>query len=327
MSFNNKTIIITGGTGSFGKSMAHYLLKKYKLKKLIIFSRDELKQHNMRQVFKNNSKMRFFIGDVRDKDRLKYALRECNIVIHAAALKQVPAAEYNPFEYIKTNILGAQNIIETSLENKIEKVLALSTDKACSPINLYGATKLCSDKLFIAAQSMVGKKNIKFSIVRYGNVFGSRGSILPIFLNNKKLGHFPITHKEMTRFMITLNEATKFVDKCAKIMRGGEIFIPKLPSFKIVDIAKSLHSNPKFKTIGIRPGEKVHEELIHGHESKDTFDLKDMYIIKNQDYDDVKSKYRENEFKKCKSGFSFNSRENKKYLNILQLKKLIKSES
>lgn len=326
MTFNNKVIIITGGTGSFGQKMAHHILNKYKPKKLIIFSRDELKQHNMRLIFKNNNKLRFFIGDVRDKERLKFAFRECDIVIHAAALKQVPAAEYNPFEYIKTNIHGAQNIIEASLESNVQKVIALSTDKACSPINLYGATKLCSDKLFIAAQSMVGKKNIKFSIVRYGNVFGSRGSVLPIFLNKIKDGIFPITHKDMTRFMITLEEAIQFVVKCSVVMRGGEIFVPKLPSFKITDIAKALHKKPKFKIIGIRPGEKMHEELIHRHEARETFDLQKMYIIKSQNYEDVKSKYSNNEFKKCREDFSFNSGDNKSFLNLKQLKKLINNK-
>lgn len=324
MSFNNKTILITGGTGSFGNKMTDYILKKYRPKKLIIFSRDELKQFDMRLRFRNNSKLRFFIGDVRDKDRLKFALRECNILIHAAALKQVPAAEYNPFEYIKTNIHGAQNLIEVCLECKIEKVIALSTDKACSPINLYGATKLCSDKLFIAAQNMAGKKNIKFSIVRYGNVFNSRGSVLPIYKEKIKSGIFPITHKKMTRFMISLDEATNFVDKCFKIMRGGEIFIPKLPSFRIMDIARSIHSKPIFKEIGVRPGEKIHEELINKHESKDAFEFKDMYIIPTQNYEDVKSKYKLYEFKKCKDNFSYNSEDNNKYLNINQLKKLIK---
>jgi UDP-N-acetylglucosamine 4,6-dehydratase len=320
---SNKTLLITGGTGSFGKAFTKEILKKnYNLKKLIIFSRDELKQYEMRNELGNNKKIRFFIGDVRDLSRLKLAVKDCDIVIHAAALKQVPAAEYNPFEFIKTNIIGAQNLIEACLDSKVKRVIALSTDKACSPINLYGSTKLCSDKLFISAQNIVGNRNIKFSLVRYGNVFNSRGSVLPVFLSQKKF--FPITHKDMTRFMITLEEAVSFVRECIGLMRGGEIFVPKLPSFKVEDVAKAINANYKFKYIGVRPGEKIHEELIGSYEAMNTFDRGSYYIIVAQNYEDSYLKYKINEFKKVEKNFSLDSLKNKKYLSIRNIKNLIK---
>jgi UDP-N-acetylglucosamine 4,6-dehydratase len=320
---SNKTLLITGGTGSFGKAFTEEILKKkYNLKKLIVFSRDELKQYEMRNALRNNKKVRFFIGDVRDLSRLKLAVKDCDIVIHAAALKQVPAAEYNPFEFINTNIIGAQNLIEACLDSKVKRVLALSTDKACSPINLYGSTKLCSDKLFISAQNIVGNRNIKFSLVRYGNVFNSRGSVLPVFLSKKKI--FPITHKDMTRFMITLEEAVSFVRVCLDLMRGGEIFVPKLPSFKVEDVAKAINANCKFKYIGIRPGEKIHEELIGSYEAMNTFDRGSYYIIVPQNYEDSDLKYKINEFKRVEKNFSLDSLKNKKYLSIRSIKNLIK---
>ena len=265
MNLNNKSILVTGGTGSFGKKFIINLLNKYKPKKIIIFSRDELKQSEMcnQKEFKKFDKvLRYFIGDVREYDRLKYAFSSIDIVVHAAALKQVPAAEYNPFEFIKTNIIGAENVIKASLENKVEKVIALSTDKASSPINLYGATKLCSDKLFIAANNYSGNKKTKFSVVRYGNVMGSRGSVIPIFLENKEKNVMPVTDLNMTRFNITLEEGISFVIKCINLMSGGELFIPKIPSFKLQDVVKAIAPNAKIKLIGIRPGEKRHEEMI-----------------------------------------------------------------
>ncbi|NPA11423.1 MAG: UDP-N-acetylglucosamine 4,6-dehydratase (inverting) [Epsilonproteobacteria bacterium] len=277
--FDNKTILITGGTGSFGKKYTQVLLEKYNPKKIIIYSRDELKQYEMSQVF-NQRCMRYFIGDVRDKDRLKKAMEGVDIVIHAAALKQVPAAEYNPMEAIKTNILGAQNVIDSAIENEVEKVIALSTDKASAPINLYGATKLASDKLFIAANNLVGGKKTRFSVVRYGNVIGSRGSVVPFFVKLIKEGKktLPITHKDMTRFLITLRQGVEFVLKNFERMQGGEIFVPKIPSMKIVDLAKALCEDCEFEYIGIRPGEKLHEIMI----TKDDrcIEFKDHYVIK-----------------------------------------------
>lgn len=321
--FYKKNILITGGTGSFGQAIVkEFLKKKYSLNKIIIFSRDELKQHEMNISLQNNSKLRFFLGDIRDKSRLKLALQDIDLVVHAAALKQVPAAEYNPFEFIKTNILGAQNLIEACLATNVKKIIALSTDKACSPINLYGATKLCSDKLFISAQNITGKKKINFSVVRYGNVFGSRGSILPLFLKSKIV---PITDVRMTRFMITLDQAVNFVIHCIKIMRGGEVFVPKLPSFNVIDLAKALNKDSNIKIIGIRPGEKLHEELINKFDSINTFELKDFYIIKSEKYLNVIDKYKNSKYKLVKNNFSYNSFDNKNFLSILDLKKLIKN--
>lgn len=277
--FNNKNILITGGTGSFGKKYTEILLKNYSPNKIIIYSRDELKQYEMAQVF-NDKCMRYFIGDVRDKSRLKKAMEDVDYVIHAAALKHVPVAEYNPMECIKTNINGAQNVIECAIENEVEKVIALSTDKAAAPINLYGATKLASDKLFIAANNLVGKRKTRFSVVRYGNVIGSRGSVVPFFVKLIKQGNkkLPITHKNMTRFLITLEQGVKFVLKNFERMQGGEIFVPKIPSMKMVDLAKALCPECELEEIGIRPGEKLHEVMI----TKDDrcIEFSDHFVIK-----------------------------------------------
>jgi len=278
---NNKTILITGGTGSFGQSFVHHILDNYsKIKKIIIFSRDELKQQEMKLKFKkhkNFSKTRFFLGDIRDLNRLLIAFKNVNIIIHAAALKQVDTAEYNPTEFIKTNIIGAQNIIEASFHNNVQKIIALSTDKASSPINLYGATKLCSDKLFISANFFLGKKN--FSVVRYGNVEGSRGSVIPIFLkqSNKKI--INITHKEMTRFSLSLKKSVELVCWAIKNCMGGEIIVPKIPSYKILDLAKAINPKAKYNFVGLRPGEKIHEEMISEHDSQNTVEINDKYII------------------------------------------------
>ena len=278
--FNGKNILITGGTGSFGKKYTEILLKHYKPNKIIIFSRDELKQYEMAQHF-NDPCMRFFIGDVRDVDRLKNAMYGVNYVIHAAALKHVPIAEYNPMECIKTNIHGAQNVIDAALECGVEKVIALSTDKAANPINLYGATKLASDKLFIAANNIRGARHTEFSVVRYGNVVGSRGSVVPFF---KKLiaegaTELPITELEMTRFWITLEQGVQFVLKNFERMQGGEIFIPKIPSMKMVDLAKALAPDLGIKVIGIRPGEKMHEIMVPKDDSHHTLEFHDHYVI------------------------------------------------
>ena len=328
---NNKSILITGGTGSFGKKFIETALSKFKPKRLIVFSRDEQKQFNLQQKWKEggSSPMRYFIGDVRDVDRLILAMRDADVVIHAAALKHVPAAEYNPFEAVKTNILGAQNVITASMATNVKKVIALSTDKASSPINLYGATKLTSDKLFVAANNFKGLKNIKFSIVRYGNVMASRGSVVPFFLNKKKEGIIPITDKRMTRFNITLQEAVNFVLFCLEKMWGGEIFVPKIPSYRLEDLAKAIAPRNKIKIIGLRPGEKIHEEMISTSDAVNTIEYKKYFII--TPYSKFigwnKKKYMKfnKNGKNCDSEFSYNSYNNKQYLTSNQIKKLIKS--
>lgn len=278
--FNGKNILITGGTGSFGKQYTKTLLERYKPQKIVIFSRDELKQYEMAQVY-NQPCMRYFLGDVRDESRLKEATNGIDYIIHAAALKQVPAAEYNPTECIKTNIYGAQNVIAAALANGVEKVIALSTDKAANPINLYGATKLVSDKLFVAANNMAGSRKTRFSVVRYGNVIGSRGSVVPFFKKLIKEGarEIPITDIEMTRFMITLQQGVDFVLKNFERMKGGETFIPKIPSMKILDVANALAPNLPHKIIGIRPGEKIHETMCPSDDSHITYEFEDYFVI------------------------------------------------
>ena len=278
---NDKTILITGGTGSFGKKCTEIILNKYKPRRLIIFSRDELKQFEMAQKFSDSKYgcIRYFIGDVRDKERLYRAFRNVDYVIHAAALKQVPAAEYNPFEAVKTNILGAQNVINVSIDRGVEKVIALSTDKAANPINLYGATKLCSDKLFVAGNSYVGEAGTKLSVVRYGNVVGSRGSVIPFFLKCRENGYFPITDPRMTRFWITIDQGVNFVLDCLERMVGGELFVPKLPSMNIMDLAKAIDPACKTEVIGIRPGEKIHEVMIPIDDARRTVEFDRYYIM------------------------------------------------
>lgn len=323
---HNLSILITGGTGSFGNAMTNYLCKNYKLKRLVIFSRDELKQYNMQQKFplKKYPFIRFFIGDIRDEKRLTRAFSEIDLVIHAAALKQVPTAEYNPFETINTNILGAQNVIEAALNTKVKKVIALSTDKASSPINLYGATKLCSDKLFSVANIYAGKRDISFSVVRYGNVMGSRGSVIPLFLEQAKRNNLNITDPKMTRFNITLEESVKLVIWSILNSYGSEIVVPKIPSYRILDIAKSISPRGKIEIIGIRPGEKLHEEMISFEESRNTIELKNYYIIL-QSNNKKQLAYYKNKFKgkKLNKQFSYNSNENKDFLSIGEIKKLI----
>ena len=325
--FNNKNILITGGTGSFGKKYTEILLKNYKPNKIIIYSRDELKQYEMAQKF-NDKCMRYFIGDVRDKDRLKKAMQNVDIVIHAAALKHVPIAEYNPMECIKTNINGASNIIDASIENEVEKVIALSTDKASAPINLYGATKLASDKLFVAANNLVGTKKTRFSVVRYGNVIGSRGSVIPFFMKLLKQGQktLPITDFRMTSFFITLEDGVKFVLKNFERMQGGEIFVPKIPSMKIVDLAKAICPKCKLKEIGIRPGEKLHEVMITSDDRVVEFD--DHYVIKPTIQFAHIADYTTNNIsqkgKELELGFEYNSGNNTEWLTKEEFLKLAK---
>ncbi len=324
--FKNKIILITGGTGSFGKEITKELLK-FSPKKILIFSRDEFKQSVMQKEFENNSKnLRFFIGDVRDSKRLEMATNEVDFVIHAAALKQVDAAEYNPFEVIKTNINGAQNVIDACLKNNVKKVIALSTDKAVNPINLYGATKLASDKLFISANNLTGKKPTRFSVVRYGNVLGSRGSVVPLFKKflDEKKKYFPITNFEATRFWITLNQGVKFVINSFYNMSGGEIFIPKMPSVRVTDLAKAIGGNIKLIETGMRPGEKIHESLFSKEDCQYILENKKLYLIEPTiiKFRRIKS-FKKIKTKKIGRFFSYISNENK-FLSISEIKNLIK---
>ena len=313
----NKSILITGGTGSFGKAFVNFLLKlkKEAPRRIVIFSRDELKQFEMSKKIneKDYPNIRYFLGDVRDQSRLNIALSDIDFVVHAAALKQVSISEYNPMEFIKTNIIGAQNIIETAYLNGVSKVIALSTDKASSPINLYGATKLCSDKLFVSANSLKSKyknKLTSFSVVRYGNVFGSRGSVVPAFLEQIKKNQLQITNNEMTRFSISLKKSIEFVYQCMFNSYGGEIFVPKIPSYRLVDLAKAISENVKLKIIGTRPGEKIHEELISEHESQITYEINNhMVIISDPSLGKIFKEW----CKKNKTNSSYNSSQNKNF--------------
>ena len=322
---NDRTILITGGTGSFGKKCVEIILKKYKPRKLIIFSRDELKQFEMAQVFseKKYPCIRYFIGDVRDKERLHRALHGVDYVIHAAALKQVPALEYNPFEAIKTNILGAENIINAAIDNKVKRVIVLSTDKAANPINLYGATKLCSDKLFVAGNAYSGDANTRFGVVRYGNVVGSRGSVIPFFTEVKKTGVLPVTDKRMTRFWITLEQGVNFVLCCLESMKGGEIFVPKIPSMNIMDLAKAIAPDCQIKIVGIRPGEKIHEVMITEDDSRRTLEFEDYYVIQPDFHWWSASEYEKNGGKSVPEGFRYSSDKNTQWLTVEELKKMI----
>lgn len=322
--FKDKSILITGGTGSFGKKCTEVILKKYKPKKIIIFSRDELKQFEMAQVFstKEYSCMRYFIGDVRDKERLNRAFHDVDIVIHAAALKQVPAAEYNPFEAVKTNIIGAQNIINVAIDQGVRKVIALSTDKAANPINLYGATKLCSDKLFIAGNSYVGDDHSIFSVVRYGNVVGSRGSVVPFFLKEREKGVLPITDHRMTRFLIALEQGVNFVLDYLSRMVGGELFVPKIPSMKIIDLAKAIAPECQTKIVGIRPGEKLHEVMIPKDDARRTLEFENYYMIQ-PDFRFFKQRFKNDDGKPVAEDFEYNSATNTEWLSIKELREMI----
>ena len=324
---NGKSILITGGTGSFGKAFTKRILKSFpKIKRLVVFSRDELKQFEMEKEIpkKKYKSLRYFIGDVRDLSRLIRAFEGIDIVIHAAALKQVPTAEYNPMEYVKTNVIGAQNVIEATIEKKIKKVIALSSDKAAAPINLYGATKLCSDKLFVAANNYAGREGL-FSIIRYGNVMGSRGSIIPHFIKQAGSGELNITDKSMTRFNITLDHSVDLVLFAIKNSFGSEILIPKIPSYRITDLAKSIAPSCKLNVIGIRPGEKIHEEMVTESDSVTTFDIGDYYIVLPNENKRIQNHYSKKfNLKKVKKGFRYNSGLNPSFLKIDQIRKLIK---
>lgn len=323
--FNNKTILITGGTGSFGQAFVTYSLKHYTPKNIRIYSRDELKQYEMRHQLKNDERLRFLIGDVRDLARLSRACEGVDILIHAAALKQVPSCEYNPIEAIKTNVNGAVNVIEAALDNEIQKIIALSTDKAVNPINLYGATKLCSDKLFIQANNYVGARACRFSVVRYGNVLASRGSVVPLFKKQaEESGTITITDHTMTRFWITLPQAILFVISSLEHMRGGEIFVPKLPSMNIADLAQAICPDCKVKIIGIRRGEKLDEYLISSEEGRHTKELKDSYIIESEEtfFDDEQP--HRTKGKPVKIGFSYNSKDNTLLLSKKEMRAILK---
>jgi len=322
---NDRVILVTGGTGSFGKKLCRILLSEYKPKKLIIFSRDELKQFEMRSDFPEDKYpcVRYFIGDVRDKSRLHRAFDEVDVVVHAAALKQVPAAEYNPLEAIKTNIIGAANVIEAAIDRNVEKVIALSTDKAANPINLYGATKLCSDKLFTAGNSYSGSHRTRFSVVRYGNVVGSRGSVIPFFLKMKETGKIPITDRRMTRFWITLEQGVRFVLKCVEMMHGGEIFVPKIPSMNIMDLAKALAEDCQFEIVGIRPGEKLHEILVPEDDARRTLQFGSHFIIQPELPFWSIEKTNHDGGVLCKDGFKYSSDTNSDWLTVEKLREIV----
>jgi UDP-N-acetylglucosamine 4,6-dehydratase/5-epimerase len=327
--FKGKTILITGGTGSLGKELTRIILNEYSnIKKLIIFSRDEQKQFQMSQEYGENKypQIRYFIGNVRDLPRLERAFQDVDYVIHAAAMKHVPIAEYNPNECIKTNIGGAQNVIDASLSNSVQKVVALSTDKACAPINLYGATKLTSDKLFVAANNIKGFQNIKFSVVRYGNVMGSNGSVIPFFQKLVNKGKLPITHPEMTRFNISLYDGAQMVLHALKNANGGEIFVPKIPSYRILDVANAIGPDCEKEIVGIRPGEKIHEEMITKSDAFNTYDIGRYYVIlpSNTNWD-LQKFIKDHNAKKVKENFSYNSGENSSWETVESLKKLIKN--
>lgn len=328
MDLNNKKVLITGGTGSFGKAFTKTILSRWpQVKRLVIFSRDELKQYEMSQEFSSEAypAIRYFIGDIRDADRVRRALEGIDVVIHAAALKQVPAAEYNPFECIKTNVLGAQNLIEACLDSGVKDVVALSTDKAAAPINLYGATKLASDKLFTAANNIRGNRDLKFSVVRYGNVMGSRGSVIPFFMDKRSSGVLPITDPAMTRFNISLQEGVDMVLWALENAKGGEIFVPKIPSYRITDVAKAIGPDCEHPVVGIRPGEKIHEEMITESDSFNTVDLGRYYaILPSAGSHSVESYCQATGGSAVKPGFAYNSGTNTDFVSVDQLKGLMK---
>jgi UDP-N-acetylglucosamine 4,6-dehydratase len=322
MEWNDKTVLVTGGTGSFGKKFLEIMLNEYRPAKLIIFSRDELKQHEMRVGGFDHPSLRYFIGDVRDVERLRRAMQEVDIVIHAAALKQVPACEYNPMEAIKTNILGSSNVIEAALDTGVQKVMALSTDKAVNPVNLYGATKLAAEKLFIQSNAYAAGKETRFSCVRYGNVVGSRGSVIPIFIQQRSNGKLTITDERMTRFWLTLEKGVRFVVRCTEQMMGGEVFVPKIPSTRIIDLAKVIAPHAELDVIGIRPGEKLHEVLIHEDEARSAIELEDMFVVQPPTMLWFGHEW-QTKGKPLPEGFRYGSETNPLWLTIDQIREIV----
>jgi UDP-N-acetylglucosamine 4,6-dehydratase len=322
MNWSEQVVLVTGGTGSFGRKFTEIMLRDHHPKKLIIFSRDELKQHEMRADGFDHPSLRYFIGDVRDADRLRRAMRGVDIVVHAAALKQVPACEYNPIEAIMTNIMGARNVIEAALDTGVSRVLALSTDKAVNPINLYGATKLAAEKLLIQSNAYSGTSGTRFSCVRYGNVLGSRGSVIPLFLKQKENGSITLTDRRMTRFWLTLEQGTRFVIRCTEQMHGGEVFVPKIPSMNIIDLAKAIAPECEIQEIGIRPGEKLHEVMVSEDESRQTLDLDDMYVIQPAHPWWTSTGWQHG--KPLPEGFRYGSDSNTQWLSAHQLREMVK---
>lgn len=322
MNLKNKTILLTGGTGSFGNCFTELVLKEQHPKKIIIYSRDELKQYNMRKKFKDDKRLRFFLGDVRDGERLRRAFEDVDVVIHAAALKQVPALEYNPFEAVRTNVIGGYNIVTAACDMGVKKVVALSTDKAANPVNLYGATKLCSDKIFVSGNNF-GRGQTSLAVVRYGNVAGSRGSVLPLFFEQRETGKITITDKRMTRFWITLEQAVRFVIHCLDIMKGGEVFVPKIPSIKIVDLAKAIAPDCQQIVTGIRPGEKLHEIMIPEESARSTLEFEKYFIICPEFHEwSQKTWLSDKKFKAklCPSEFKYSSDANAQWLGVKELR-------
>lgn len=328
LTLDNKGILITGGTGSFGKAFVERVLTKHSRSRLVIYSRDELKQFEMAQRFseRDHPGLRYFIGDVRDEDRLRRAMEGIDIVVHAAALKQVPAAEYNPFECIKTNVLGAQNVIEACLDSGVSNVVALSTDKAAAPVNLYGATKLCSDKLFIAANNIKGARDLRFSVVRYGNVMGSRGSVIPFFLERKRTGVVPITDAEMTRFNISLSGGVDMVLWALQNAEGGEIFVPKIPSYRVPDVATAVAPECRQEVIGIRPGEKIHEEMITASDSQNTVDLGNYYaILSSRTPVEIDEYCAARGGQRVAPGFRYDSGSNEEFMTVEEIRTMVET--
>ena len=322
MYWTNQVVLVTGGTGSFGKSFVRIMLDEYRPQKLIVYSRDELKQHEMRSSGFDHANLRYFIGDVRDASRLRRAMDGVDLVVHAAALKQVPACEYNPMEAIKTNVIGAQNVIDAALDANVNRVLSLSTDKAVNPVNLYGATKLCAEKLFVQSNSYAGAKGIPiFSCTRYGNVVGSRGSVIPVFKKQRCSGTITVTDKRMTRFWLTLEQGVRFVIRCIESMQGGEVFVPKIPSMKIMDLAKAIALDCEIEFIGIRPGEKLHEVLVSRDESRSALELEDMFVI--QPAYPWWQPANWSAGKKLPEGFKYTSDTNDQWLSVTELREMI----
>lgn len=327
MDWSKVTVLITGGTGSFGRKFVEIMLREFHPKKVIVFSRDELKQHEMREVYPDSgdSPMRYFLGDVRDRDRLYRAFKGVDIVIHAAALKQVPACEYNPFEAVQTNVIGAKNVIDAAIDQGVKKVMAISTDKAVNPVNLYGATKLCAEKLIIDGNYYAGEGGTRFSCTRYGNVVGSRGSVIPLFQKQRPTGRITVTDPRMTRFWITLDQGIRFVIRCIERMSGGEIFVPKIPSMNITDLAQALAPGCEVDEIGIRPGEKIHETLISEDEARNAFELEDMFVIRSAhlwgaDHGSGKGK-------RLPEGFNYTSNANSQWLSVEELRAIVEGIS